>query len=75
MICLIASSYINAKHWAASQHLNEDEWFFARDAFVIINQSKQGPFHTRLVPNGIEHVSNAYINTMLEYAWKYGRKK
>lgn len=72
MICLIASSKKNAEHWAASQHLMPDEWFWPASAYDII---KRKDFHTILVPNGLEHVTNAWINSMLEYAWKYGRQK
>lgn len=72
MICLIASSRVNAQRWADSQHLKADEWFWPAGAFDII---KRKNFHVILVPHGIEHVSNEWINTMLEYGWKYGRMK
>lgn len=72
MICLISSSRKNAQSWAAGQNLRDDEWFWPSGAFDII---KRKNFHTILVSQGLEHVTNDWINTMLEYAWKYGRAK
>jgi len=72
MICLIASSYVYARRWAQSQHLNDDEWFFPNDITEIY---KHKNFHTILVLDGIEHVSNQHVNIMLETAWKQGRKR
>ena len=72
MICLIAASYRYARKFALSQHLNDDEWFWGAAAEEIMSKRN---FHTLLVLDGIENVNNQYINTMLELAWKCGRKK
>lgn len=70
MICLIASSYINARKWAASQHLNDSEWFWPKDVTDLFQRTN---FHTIVVEYGLEHVSNSQINRMLEVAWKQGK--
>ena len=72
MICLVASSYLFAKKWARSQHLRDEEWFYASD---ITELYKRKSFHVLLVVEGIEHVSNSYVNLMLTTAWEQGKKK
>jgi hypothetical protein len=72
MICLIAGSYLYARKWAQSQHLRDEEWFFPND---VVDLYKRKDYHVILVLDGIEHVSNQYVNTMLTTAWAQGRKK
>jgi len=72
MICLIASSYLFAKKWAQSQHLRDEEWFYGDSISTIY---KRKDFHVLLVAEGIEHVSNKYVDTMLTAAWSQGKKK
>jgi hypothetical protein len=69
LICLIASSYINARKWAASQHLKDSEWFYPDDAAALFTKSN---FHVIVVEYGLEHVSNAHLNQMITLAQKQG---
>jgi hypothetical protein len=71
MICLIASSRLWATRWAASQHLTKDEWFHAA---VPSDLYKPYRYHVITVPDGIEHMSNQFLNMMLTAAWREGRK-
>lgn len=70
MICLIASSYLNARKWAKSQHLEDSEWFYPND---VTDLYKKQNFHTIVVADGIEHASNTHINLLVTTAWKRGR--
>ena len=72
MICLIASSRLYASRWAQSQHLKDDEWFHPTIPSDIY---KYNNFHVITVVEGIEHMSNHYLNMMLMVAWKQGRKR
>lgn len=69
MICLIASSYINARKWAASQHLEDNEWFYPSDATDLLTKSN---FHVIVVEYGLEHISNTTLNYMLNLAKNRG---
>lgn len=73
MICLIAGTAVHAAKWAKSQNLRDDEWFYAASLFDIV--SKKGYFHTILVPDGIEYISNDHLNRFLTAAWENGRRK
>ena len=72
MICLIASSPLFARKWAQSQHLHDDEWFYASTVSELYHKN---PYHVITVTEGIEHMSNHYLNMMLMVAWREGRKK
>lgn len=72
MICLIASSYQFARKFAQSQHLKDDEWFYPNTVSELYNRN---PYHVITVIDGIEHISNHYLNMMLSAAWREGRKK
>jgi hypothetical protein len=71
VICLIASSRLHAERWAASQHLNKDEWFHPAIPSDLYNRGK---YHVITVLDGIEQMSNGYLNMMLTVAWREGRK-
>lgn len=70
MICLIASNFIFAKKWAKGQNLRDDEWFHASNIFDIY---KHKVFHTILVQDGIELLTNDQLNVLLTTAWAQGR--
>lgn len=70
MICLIAANYKSAKRWAVSQHLEDGEWFSPRHTFDLMRRSN---FHTIVVPDGLEEMSNTQLNDLLTIAWKRGK--
>ena len=72
MICLIAGSRLFAHRWAESQHLRADEWFYPSTLSDLYNR---GPYHVITVVEGIEHMSNHYLNMMLTAAWREGKRK
>lgn len=72
MILLIAGARIFAEKWARSQNLRVDEWFFANDIFEVY---KHKHFHTIVVPEGIDLLSNDQLNTLLTTAWEAGKRK
>lgn len=72
MICLIAGAKIFADKWAKSQNLRADEWFFANDIFTIY---KHKHFHTILVHEGIDLLTNDQLNVLLTTAWEAGKRK
>lgn len=72
MICLIAGTPTDAKKWARSQNLRDDEWFHPNTIFDIY---KKKNFHTIVVNEGIEHLTNDQLNRILTAAWECGRRK
>lgn len=70
MICLIASSYENAKKFAASQHLEDNEWFWPNSTTNLLFKSN---FHVITVIFGIEHMPNSKLNELFTTAQKRGR--
>lgn len=73
MICLIAGTAVHAAKWAKAQNLRDDEWFYAATLFDIYRQ--KGLFHTLVVPDGIEYISNDHLNQFLTAAWQCGKRK
>lgn len=73
MICLIAGTHRDAAKWARSQNLRDEEWFHAATIFDIV--TKKGFFHTLVVPDGIDHLTNDQLNALLTAAWQNGRRK
>jgi hypothetical protein len=73
MICLIAGSELDAKKWAKSQNLSSDEWFHPKNVFDIYG--RKGGFHTIIVPEGIDHITNDQLNRLLTAAWTTGRRR
>lgn len=73
MICLIAGTRKDAEKWARAQNLRADEWFWPANVFDIYRRS--GLFHTILVQDGIDHLSNDDLNRLLTAGWECGRKK
>lgn len=71
MICLVAGTRLFAEKWARSQSLRNEEWFFA-DLFEIL---KHKNFHTIVVHEGIDNLSNDQLNRLLVAAWEQGRKR
>lgn len=71
MICLIASSYLFARKWAQSQHLRDEEWFYPSTVSELYSK---GQYHVITVTEGIEHMSNQYLNMMLTVAWRESKK-
>ena len=72
MICLIAGNSQHAKKWARSQNLREDEWFYPDSIFDLL---KRKSFHTIMVPEGIDLLTNDQLNRLLTLAWERGRIK
>lgn len=72
MICLIAGSQQHATKWAKSQNLQFDEWFWPSNVFEIY---KRKNFHTILVHEGIDMLSNDQLNRLLVAAWECGRRR
>lgn len=72
MICLIAGSLSDAKAWARGQNLRDDEWFHPSSVFEILRKKN---FHTIIVPDGIDHLTNDQMNRLLTAAWESGRRK
>lgn len=72
MICLIAGTLKHAKKWAQSQNLREDEWFHPTTVFDIYKH--KGQFHTLLVHEGIDHLTNEQLNRLLTAGWECGRR-
>lgn len=70
MICLIAASYKNARRWAISQHLEDNEWFYPKSPFDLYSKNN---FHTIVVPDGLEEMPNRQLNDLLTVAWKRGK--
>ncbi len=70
MICLISNSYANARKFAASQHLESNEWFFASSAIELYKRSN---FHVIAVIDGLESMPNSILNELLTLAWKRGK--
>jgi hypothetical protein len=72
MICLIAGNIVYARKWAKSQNLRDDEWFYPNDVFELLARKN---FHTILVSEGIDYLSNDQLNKLLTLAWERGRRK
>lgn len=72
MICLIAGTYKSAERWAKSQNLEPWEWFWPADVFVIYGKKN---FHTIVVHDGIDNLSNDKLNRLLTASWESGRKR
>lgn len=72
MICLIAGNAIYARKWARGQNFRDDEWFHAATVFDCY---KRKNFHTILVQEGIENLTNDQLNRLLTAAWECGRRK
>lgn len=72
MICLVAGTFKDAEKWAKSQNLRIEEWFFAKDLFTIYGKKN---FHTILVHEGIDHLTNDQLNRLLTACWECGRRK
>lgn len=72
MICLIAGTQRDAEKWARSQNLRADEWFYPNSVFDIY---KKKHFHTILVHDGIDNLTNDQLNRLLTAAWDCGRRK
>lgn len=72
MICLISGTLKDAEKWAKSQNLRVDEWFWAKDVFEIY---KRKNFHTIIVHEGIDHLSNDQLNRLLTAGWEVGRRR
>lgn len=73
MICLIAGSQVHAAKWAKSQNLGIDEWFYPATVFDIYKH--KGGFHTILVHEGIDQLTNDQLNRFLTTAWEVGRRR
>lgn len=72
MICLIAGTFKDAEKWAKAQNLRIDEWFYAKDVFTIYGRKH---FHTIVVSEGIDSLTNDQLNRLLTAAWECGRRK
>lgn len=72
MICLIAGTANHAKRWAKSQNLRDEEWFFPTSLFDLMRRKN---YHTIMVLDGIEHLTNDQLNSLLTAAWQYGKRK
>jgi len=72
LICLIAGTLADAKKWARGQNLRDDEWFHAENVFECYRRKN---YHTLVVPDGIDHISNDQMNRLLTAAWECGRRK
>lgn len=72
MIALIAGTHLHAKKWAKAQSLRDDEWFYVSDLFEIL---KHKNFHTIVVSEGIDNLSNDQLNRLLVASWNQGRVK
>lgn len=72
MICLISNTKKNAERWAKSQNLMHHEWFWPASVFDLYRRKN---FHTIVVPEGIDEISNDTLNRLLTAAWEHGRKK
>lgn len=73
MICLIAGTKKDAEKWAKSQNLSFNEWFWPANLFDIY--ARKGEFHTILVHDGIDHLTNDQLNRLLTAAWESGRRR
>lgn len=73
MICLIAATKKDAEKWAKSQNLRFDEWFWPASVYELY--VKKGGFHTILVNDNIESITNDQLNRLLTTAWDVGGRK
>jgi hypothetical protein len=73
MICLIAGTRKDAEKWARAQNLRSDEWFHPDNVFAIY--AKRCNFHTILVHEGIDNISNHDLNLLLTAAWECGKRR
>lgn len=72
MICLIAGTAKDADKWARGQNLRAEEWFYGATLFHIYGKKN---FHTIIVPENIDLLSNNELNRLLTAAWECGRKR
>lgn len=72
MICLIAGTAAHAKRWAKAQNLRDDEWFYPSSLFELMRRKN---YHTIIVNEGIDEISNDHLNRLLTAAWEHGRKR
>lgn len=72
MICLIAGTRKDAEKWARAQNFRIDEWFYPDSVFDIY---KRKNFHTILVHENIDLITNDQLNRLLTTAWECGRRK
>lgn len=72
MICLIAGAPLFAAKWAKAQNLRADEWFAPVTVFDIYRKKN---FHTLVVSEGIDLLSNDQLNRLLVAAWECGQRR
>lgn len=69
MICIIAGNYSQAKKWAASQMLADDEWFSTLDLDDLKSREN---FHVIVLDTASE-LSPLYFERLFNLARKRGR--
>ena len=70
MICVIAGNHLEAQTWATGQNLEDDEWFYPRDANDLLHRSN---FHTVVVGTAGMNVPESYFNRVYDLALTRGR--
>lgn len=72
MICLISGNFLEAKRYAASNLLEDDEWFFPIDENDLLRRKD---FHVLVVGSAGMNVPNSYFERVLSLAKQRGRIK
>lgn len=70
MICLIAGNYGEAKRWAASQHLEDHDWFYPADEEEL---KRKKNFHVLVIGTAGENVPPHYFERIYQLAKQRGR--
>ena len=69
MVCILASSYLNAKRYAFSQMWDDSEWFYPTDISELYSKSN---FHVLVTPTA-HNIPEIYFNELYELAKRRGR--
>ena len=70
MICILAGNYLEAKRYASSQELEDDEWFFPSD---IKDLYMNNNFHVIVVGSAGQNVPASYFERVWSLAKIRGR--
>jgi len=72
MICIISGNYFEAKRYASSQLLEDDEWFFPIDEKDLMGRKD---FHVLVIGSAGQNVPASYFERILSLAKNRGRMK
>lgn len=72
MICIIAGNYLEAKRWASSQDLKDDEWFMPSDVNEL-NYKKD--FHVIVIGTAGQNTPIGFFERVYQLAKSRGAMK